>query len=277
MPRAMWSGSIAFGLVSIPVRMYAAVAEHALRFHLVHEPDGGPIGYEKICKVEERPVPESEIVKAYELDGKLVYLDEEDFAAAEAERYRSIDIQVFVGQEEIDPIFFERAYYLGPEDGSEHVYALFARALDESGLVAVARFVMREREHLGCLRVRDGAIVLSRLYFADELRPAADVRPGKVRVGNEELAMARELIERFRGRFEPERYEDDYRARLLAIIEGKARGKQAPRAPAKLPEAPPDLLEALRASVRAAGERQVPRASRAQRRSGGRRRAGTRR
>ena len=123
MPRALWTGTISFGLVSVPVRMYSAVQEQDLRFHFVHEKDGSRIGYEKICKAEEKPVPEDEIVKAYEYSkGEYVFMADEDFEAAKAEGLRTIDIEDFVAYEEIDPIFFEKTYYLGPQDGSEKVY-----------------------------------------------------------------------------------------------------------------------------------------------------------
>ena len=178
--RAIWSGSIAFGLVNVPVRMESAVKEHKLHFHYLHEPDAGRIGYQKVCKKEDdRPVPDEEIVKAFEIrKNKWVFLTDEDFkSAALDEAQRTIDIQAFVPQEEIDPIYFERTFYLGPQDGGEKTYALLARAMEESGLVAVATFVMRDRQHLACLRVRDGAIHLERMHFADEIRPAKDLDP----------------------------------------------------------------------------------------------------
>lgn len=184
MARAIWSGTIAFGLVSIPVRMESAVEEHTLHFNYVHEPDGGRIGYQKVCKAEDRPVPDDEVVKAFEIrKGKWVYLSDEDFESAQLEqRGRTIDIQAFVARDEIDPIFFERTYYLTPQEGGEKLYALLARAMEESELVAVATFVMREREHLACLRVRERVITLERMHFADEVRPAKDLAPKGVRV-----------------------------------------------------------------------------------------------
>jgi DNA end-binding protein Ku len=249
-PRAIWSGSISFGLVNAPVRMYSAIDEQQLHFHLLHEKDDSRIGYEKVCKKEEKPVPDDEIVKAYEFDdGKYVYVTDEDFAAAAGPLSKSIDIEDFVPYEEIDPIYFERTYYLGPAEGSEKVYALLVRAMEQSGLAAIARYVMREKQHLGCLRVRDGVITLERMYFADEIRNADDVKPAKASVSKRELEMATRLIDQFSGTFEPEKYEDTYRQALLAIIEDKRKGREVHREPEPAEEAPTDLLAALRASL----------------------------
>jgi DNA end-binding protein Ku len=135
MPRAIWSGSVAFGLVNAPVKMYSAIDEHNLELHLVHEKDGSRIGYEKVCKKEGKKVPDDEIVKAFEVsDGELVYLTDEDFQAAEEEGYRTIEVLDFVEHDQIDPIVFRRTYYLGPADGAEKVYALLVEALEKSGL-----------------------------------------------------------------------------------------------------------------------------------------------
>jgi DNA end-binding protein Ku len=253
MPRAIWSGTISFGLVNVPIRMFSAVQEHTLHFHYVHEPDGGRIGYEKICKAEGKPVPDSEIVKAFEVEkDEWVYMSGEDFEAAAVDGGRTIDIRDFVKTEEIDPIYFERTYYLAPQEGSEKVYALLVRALEETGLVGVATFVMRERQHLGAIRVRDGAIALERMHFADEIRPADEHAPGNVKVDKRELELAMQLIERFAGSFEPEQYEDTYRDALRAVIRKKRQGEPVKHVAAPEPEAPTDLMEALRASLESA-------------------------
>jgi DNA end-binding protein Ku len=254
MPRAIWSGSISFGLVNVPVRMYAAIDEQDLRFHLVHEKDGGRIGYEKICKREDKPVPDKEIVKAYELhEDEFVYLDDEDFEAAKSGGFKSIEIKQFVRYEEIDPIFFERSFYLGPAQGGEKVYALLAKAMAESELAAIATYVMREREHLGCLRATNGVITLAKMYFADEIRPVDEIRPKGTRVDKAELEMAAELIDSFTGTFKPEQHEDTYRAALLKVVRAKAKGKTVKAPEPAEEEEPVDLMEALRASVKAAG------------------------
>jgi DNA end-binding protein Ku len=252
--RAIWAGTIAFGLVSVPVRLEAAIEEHTLHFNYVHEPDGGRIGYQKVCKAEDRPVPDDEVVKAYEVSkGKFVYLEDEDFESAALDQARkTIDIHAFVAREEIDPIFFERTYYLTPQDGGEKVYALLARALEESELVGVATFVMREREHLACLRVRDRVLMLERMHFADEIRPAKGLAPKGVRLGKEELRMASQLVDRYSGAFRPESFKDTYRDALRKAIRAKERGKTVPAAEPEQAEEPVDLMTALRESVASA-------------------------
>jgi DNA end-binding protein Ku len=254
MPRAIWSGSIAFGLVNAPVKMYSAIDENDLELHLVHEKDGSPIGYAKVCKKEGKEVPADEIVKAYEApDGKAVYLTDEDFRAAQEEGYRAIEILDFVPHDEIDPIVFQRTYYLGPAEGAEKVYALLLKAMESSELSAVARYVFHDKQQLGALRVRDGIIILENMYFADEVRPTEGVLPKRLpRVDKRELEMAITLIERFTSSFDHDRYEDVYRKRLLRVIGQKRKGKEVHAPPVEEREAPPDLLEALRASVDAA-------------------------
>jgi len=254
MPRAIWSGSISFGLVNAPVKMYSAIDEHDLELHLVHEKDGSPIGYEKVCKKEGKEVPADEIVKAYEVsDGELVYLEEEDFEAAEEEGYRTIEVVDFVQRDEIDPIVFQRSYYLGPADGADKVYLLLLRAMEESGLSAIVEYVFHQKQQLGCLRVRDGLIVLEAMYFADEIRPVKGIAPRRgSKVDKKELEMAQTLIDRFTSDFDHGKYEDKYRKRLLKIVKQKHRGDEVHAPEREQQDAPPDLLEALRASVDAA-------------------------
>jgi DNA end-binding protein Ku len=251
MPRSIWSGTISFGLVSIPVRMVAAVSEHALHFNLLHRKDSSPIGYEKVCKQEDKRVPDDEIIKAYEVSkGKYVEVEDADFEAARTEGYHAFDITDFVAVDEIDPIYFERSYYLVPQDGGEKVYTLLVRAMEDAGLAAVGTFVMREREHLGCLRIRDGVITLERMYFADEIRPADELKPERARVNKQELEMAAALIDRFKGSFDPAKYSDTYTDKLRDLIKRKQKGEtvtvEEPEAPE---EEAPDLMEALRASI----------------------------
>jgi DNA end-binding protein Ku len=258
-PRAIWTGSIAFGLVNVPVRMYSAVEEHTLHFNFVHAPDGSRIGYEKLCKAENKPVPDDEIVKAFEYEkGEWVYMTDEDFEAAAAENHRTIDIRAFVPFEDIDPIYFERTYYLGPEENGERVYSLLSRAMDDSGLAGVAKWVMRDRQNLGLLRVRDGAIALERMHFADEIRSTEGIAPGDVKLDRSELEMAAQLIEQYSGKFKPEDYRDTYRDALCEIIEAKRKGEVVRIEAEPEPEAPTDLMAALRASVEAARGRRGP-------------------
>src|ERR687895_1443366 len=255
-PRAIWSGSISFGLVNVPVRMYSAISESDLRFNLIHEPDGGRIGYQKICKTEGEPVPDDEIVKGFEFEeDEFVVLTEEDFDAAKAEGVKSIEISDFVPYDEIDPIFFEKTYYLGPQSGGEKVYALLREAMEKTGLAGIAKFVMRDRQHLGCLRVREGTLTLEKMFFHDEVRPIDEIAPREAKVAKSELEMATSLIEQFSGSFEPEKYDDTYREALCEVIRAKRKGKTITAPEPESEEEPTDLMAALRASVEAAKKR----------------------
>jgi DNA end-binding protein Ku len=260
MPRAIWTGAISFGLVNVPARMYSAIDETDLRFHLIHEPDGGRIGYQKICKAEEKPVADDEIVRAFEVGkDKLVVLTDEDFAAAKTEGVKTIEISDFVPYEEIDPIYFERTYYLGPDKGGEKVYALLREAMERTELAAIGKYVMRDRQHLGCLRVREGVITLEKMFFHDEIRPIDEIAPKNAKVAKAELELATTLIEQFTGTFEPAKYEDTYREALVAVIKAKQKGKTIVAEPVEEDDEPADLLAALKASVDAAtkGKRSV--------------------
>jgi DNA end-binding protein Ku len=251
-PRALWSGSIAFGLVNVPVRLYGAVHEHKLQFHLVHEKDDGPIGYQKVCKLEDKPVANDEIVKAYEFKkGEVVHLTDEDFEAVQVEGQHTIDLQDFVPYEDIDPTFFAHTYLVGPQDGAEKTYALLVKAMAESGLAGIGKFVMRSRQYLGCLRVREGTLTLEQLHFADEIDPPSGIVPDRLpSVPKKELDMALTLIESFSSEWKPEKYEDTYTAALREVVKAKRRGKDVHelRQPEE-EESPPDLMEALRLSI----------------------------
>jgi DNA end-binding protein Ku len=256
-PRALWSGTISFGLVNVPVRLYNAIQDHTLHFHFVHEKDNSRIGYEKVCKAEGKPVPDKEIVRAFEYEkDEFVYLSDEDFEAAKVDGYRTIDIRDFVPYEQIDPVFFRHTYYVGPQEGAERVYSLLRRALEDSGLAGITKFVMRDRQNLGCLRVRDGVITLEQMYFADEVRAPEEIVPEQAELDKRELQMAAQLVDAFTGDFEPEKYRDTYRDTLCEIIEAKRKGKEVHVA-AEEPEEeqPTDLMAALRASVEAARNR----------------------
>jgi DNA end-binding protein Ku len=251
-PRALWTGTITFGLVNVPVRVYSAVHQHKLDFHLVHAKDDSPIGYQKICKLEETPIPNDEIVKAYEFKkGEFVQLTDDDFDAVQVEGQHSIDLEDFVPYEDIDPAFFAHTYLVGPQDGAEKTYALLVRAMEESGLAGIGKFVMRSRQYLGCLRVREGTLTLEQLYFADEVDPPAGVVPNRLpSVAKKELDMALTLIDGFSGKWQPEKYEDTYTKALREVVKAKRRGKDVHelREPAE-EESPPDLMEALRLSI----------------------------
>src|SRR4029453_19025300 len=210
-PRARWSGCISFGLVNVPVRLFSAVSEHKLQFHFVHRKDDSPIGYQKICKLEEKPVPDKEIAKAFEpRKGKYVYMEDEDFEAARVEGYKTIDITDFVPYEQIDPIYFAHTYYVAPRDGWEKVYSRLIKAMEDSDLAGIAKYVRRDRQYLGALRVREGTIALAPPPFAYAARLVEDLRPRGQRVAKGELDMARQLIDAFAGDWKPEKYRDTY-------------------------------------------------------------------
>src|SRR5256714_2408767 len=252
-PRSIWTGSISFGLVNVPVPGVSAVHEHKLGFHLVHAPDDGPIGYQKICKLEDKPVPNDEIVKAFEYKkGEVVHMEEEDFDAVRIDGQHTIELEDFVPYEEIDPTFFSHTYLVGPQDGAERPYALLVRAMEESGLAGIGKFVMRSRQYLGCLRVRDGRFTLEQMYFADEIDPPKGVMPSKLpSVPARELELATSLIESFAGKWKPSKYKDTYTDALLAVIKRKQKGEEVHAAPEVEEAEPADLMEALRASVEA--------------------------
>jgi DNA end-binding protein Ku len=176
-------------------------------------------------------------------------MDEQDFEAAKVEGYKTIDIVDFVPYEEIDPIYFAHTYYVGPDRGAEKVYSLLVKAMENSELTGIAKFVMRDKQHLGALRIRDGVITLEQLYFADEIRPIDELKPSAGRVSQEELSMAERLIESFKSEWKPEKYKDTYRDELCAIIRAKRKGKDIHAAPDVEEEAPTDLMTALRESI----------------------------
>jgi DNA end-binding protein Ku len=232
------------------VRLYSAVQEHKLHFHFVHEKDNSPIGYEKICKKEDKPVPDDEIVKAFEYKkGEYVFMEDEDFEAARVEGYKTIDITDFVAYEDIDPIFFAKTYYVGPDKGAEKTYSLLVKAMEDSELAGIAKFVMRDKQHLGALRIRDGVITLEQLYFADEIRLIDEIKGSRARVSQQELKMARQLMDSWTTEWKPEKYKDTYREELMAVIKAKRKGKEIHRSAEVEEEQSTDLLTALRRSI----------------------------
>lgn len=271
-PRAIWSGTISFGLVAIPVRMYSAIEEHKVHFHYLHRKDDSPIGYQKYCKKEEKPVADDEVGKAFEISkGEYVYVEDEDLGEIEVDGNKTMELTDFVDVEEIDPIYFEKTYHLGPQDGAEKVYSLLAKAMEDTGLAGIGMYVMRDKQHLGCLRVRDGVLTLEKMFFADEIRKVEGIKPKRAAVSKEELEMAEALIERLTGKFKPEKYKDTYTNELKKLIKAKQRGQEVHTAPKTADEEEPvDLLEALRQSMKASKGRTT--GGRTKRSSSGKRR-----
>lgn len=260
MARAIWSGSISFGLLNVPVKLYSAVARRGIALREVREADGARIRHRRVAEGTDEEVPYEQIVKAFEISpDRYVPLSKDELAALDPEKTRAIEVQDFVDLGEIDPIYFDSPYYLGPAEGAEKAYSLLARAMEESGKVAIARFVFRNKEHLAALRATDGLLSLTTMRFADEVVPPSeleDVLPSdaKQKVGKREVEMAEQLIESLTTDFDPAAYRDEYREELLALIERKAEGKEVLTAPSPEEPAPtraPDLMAALEESIAA--------------------------
>jgi len=252
-PRSIWSGSISFGLVSIPVRMFAATESKELRFHFVEKHDLEPVGYDKVRKDTGEHVDPDDIVRAFEIEkGRFVPLEADDLDRLDIELTHGIDVCDFVELEEIDPIFFRQAYYLVPQSGGEKPYRLLARTLEETGRVGIAKVVIRNKQHLACLRPVDGVLVVETMYYADEVRQPEsltdDLAWRKVPVRKAEVDMAKSLVENLSARFDPEKYTDTYRSELMELIRQKAEGAPLPEQPEQEAEVV-DLMEALRESV----------------------------
>ena len=226
--RALWSGALSFGLINIPVSLYSASMDRALHFKLVHKHDQCPIGYEKICKTTGKEIKGSDIVKAYELpSGAQVLLEDKDFKKADAKKTSTIDIQSFAGVEEIDPIYFEKPYYIEPAKKAEKAYVLLREALKDANKVGIATFVMREKEKLAAIRVMGDALLLVQLRFEDEIRDPEGLRfPGRFKVEKKEMEIAKMLIDKLSEPFAIEKYKDTYTDELLAIIKAKGKGKK---------------------------------------------------
>jgi DNA end-binding protein Ku len=259
--RSIWRGSISFGLVSVPVRMFTATESKELKFHFLHKDDLAPIGYDKVRKDTGEHVDADEIIRGFEIEkGRYVALEEEDLDRLDIELTKSIDICDFVDLVEIDPIYFRKAYYLLPEDGAEKPYLLLVRALDETAKVGIAKVVIRNKQHLACLRPLDGKLVLETMYYADEVR-----QPEKVTIKGDlreaEVEMAKSLVENLSEPFDPEKYDDTYRKELLELLRAKAKGKKLPEPSDDEPGEVVDLMAALRESVERT-KRSRPRTSR---------------
>ena len=251
-PRPIWSGTISFGLVSIPVRMLTATSSRELRFHFVDRRDLEPIGYDKVRKDTGEHVEPDDVVRAFELEnGRFVPIEPEDLDRLDVELTHSVDICDFVSLDEIDPIYFRQAYYLVPQEGGEKPYRLLVRALDETERVGIAKVVIRNKQHLACLRPYEGLLVVETMYYADEVRRPAEVVAevaGEDGLRKAEVEMAKSLVENLSAEFEPERYDDTYRAELLELIRSKAEGGQLPE-PREEEAQVVDLMQALRESV----------------------------
>lgn len=221
--RAIWKGSISFSLVNIPISLYPATKREELNFRLLRSSDLSPINYKRVAEADGKEVPWDQIVKGYEYEkGKFVVLKDEDFRRADIEATQSVDIIEFVELDEIDPMFFDRPYYLEPQKKGAKAYALLREALRRSGKVGIAKVVIKTRQHLAAVKPVQNALVLELMHFAEELIKSDTLQiPGHLDIGAKELDMASELVERMTGEWEPSKYTDDYRHALLDLIEKK--------------------------------------------------------
>jgi DNA end-binding protein Ku len=256
--RAIWSGSISFGLLNVPVKLYSAVSKQTVRFKELREDDGSRVRHKRVAESDGKEVPYEKIVKGYEYaPDQYVVLTRDELSELDPKKTRAIEIQDFVDLDDIDPIYFEHPYYLGPDKGAERAYQLLVKAMEDQHKVAIARFVLRNKEHLAAIRPMNGVLSMATMRFADEVVAPGDlddVLPDKKeKIEKRELEMAKQLIDSLSTDFEVEKYEDEYRDKLLSLIERKAKGEDVVTAPAEEPKPTkaPDLMAALEESLQA--------------------------
>jgi DNA end-binding protein Ku len=257
MARALWKGSISFGLVNIPIELHTAVRDHRPKFRMLHAKDKSPVKYERVCIRDGTPVAWEDLVKGYEYaKGEFVILTKDDFKAAAVEKTRTIDILDFVEADAIDDRFFETPYYLVPAQGGERAYALLREAIRGSGRIGIAKFILRDAQHLAAVEVIEQALVLSVMRFADELADPKPLGfPANEGIRKAELDMAKALVNSLAAEWEPEKYTDQYLENLMRIIKGKAKGKKVTLEAGETPRRGEvvDLMERLRRSLDQAG------------------------
>jgi DNA end-binding protein Ku len=251
----MWSGAISFGLVNIPIKLFSAVSRKSVHFNQIDTRTGARIQYRKVSAADGEEVPSEQITKGYQLSsGDYVLVGDDELASLDPVASRSIDIEQFVDLDEIDPLYYDSAYYVAPDKAARKPYALLTRAMEEQNKVAIARFVMRSKQYLAALRPKDGVLVMSTMVYADELNDATDLVDDDIAdadVSERELKMASQLVESLTEPFEPEKFEDTYRMQVLDLVERKAAGEEVVPAPAPVAEDKVvDLMAALEASVR---------------------------
>ena len=253
--RAIWTGTVSFGMVSIPVRLYTATESHDVRFHLLHKKDHARLKNVRWCPIDEKAVPWEEVERGYEYaKGKYMPITEEDLDKLPVATVHTVDIANFVKLEEVDPIYYDKTYYLAPDENGVKAFTLLRRALEETGRAAVAKVAIRDKENLCLVRPYGEVLSLETMLYANEVRPAdelvgaADV---SVKVSPRELEMAVSLIENLSDSFDPEKYKDEFQAAVQKVIRAKVEGAPLPEAPVRRGAKVVDLMEALRASVEA--------------------------
>ena len=253
MPRALWKGSISFGLVNIPIELHTAVRNHRPHFRMLHAKDKSPVKFERVCIRDGHPVAWEDLVKGYEYQkGHFVVVTKDDFEAAALEKTRTVDIIDFVKADEIDDRYFETPYYLVPAKGGERAYALLRDAIRESGRIGIAKFILRETQHLAAVEVIEQSLVLTVMRFADELVDVTQFDlPGDGGVRKAERDMAKALVNSLAAEWNPSKYTDEYRDNLMRVIQAKMKGKTAHLEPSAEPREAKvvDLMERLRQSL----------------------------
>jgi DNA end-binding protein Ku len=266
MPRAIWTGSLSFGLVNIPIEVHTAVRDQRPHFRMLHAKDRSPINFERICQKDGKSVAWNDIVKGYEYEkGQFVVLDKEDFAAAALEKTRRIDVLDFVEAQAIDDRYFDKPYYLTAKKGGEMAYALLREAMNESGRIGIAKFVMRETQHLAAVEGIGDALVLSTLRFADALVDTSSLSfPSGKNLKKTELNLAKTLVENLAAEWDPDKYTDDYQENLMRVIKAKMKGKEAKLVTDERPRDSNviDLMERLRASLGQSGNGRIKKTAR---------------
>ncbi len=257
MPRSIWSGAISFGLVNVPVKLYSAVSRKTVRFHQLHEADGVRIQQKRVCPADGEEVPYDNIVKGYEISpDRYVIIEPEELDALDPKKTRAIEIQEFVDLDEIDPIYFDHPYYLAPDKGAAKAYNLLRRAMEDTNKVAIARVVIRQKENLVAIRSTGDVMTMATMVFHDEVVSPDTLdevqEDGEASVSDREVEMAQQLIGSLTAPFEPEKYHDEYRERVLELIEAKAAGEEIKVQPVEEPAKVPDLMAALEQSLAAA-------------------------
>jgi DNA end-binding protein Ku len=255
MPRSIWNGVISFGMVSIPVKLYTATQSKDISFHLLHKECGTRLQQLRWCPTHERPVEWSEVSRGYEYArDEHVILTEEDFEKLPLPSTQTVELSAFVKAEEIDPVYYEKSYYLEPDAKGIKPFALLMTALREKGLTGLAKIAVRNKEQLCALRPMDGTLILETLFYPDEIRVEKTELPD-IKISDKELEMAYTLIDLLSEDFEPEKYKDEYREALMKVIEAKLEGEELPEVAAAGPAKVTDIMSALRASVEAAKKR----------------------
>src|SRR5689334_51924 len=257
MPRSIWSGAISFGLVNVPVKLFSAVSRKNVRFHQLHDKDGVRIQQKRVCPADGEEVAYENIVKGYEIaPDKYVVIEPEELEALDPKKTRAIEIQEFVDLEEIDPIYFDHPYYLAPDKGAAKPYRLLLQAMQDTNKVAIARVVIRQKENLVAIRATGDVMTMATMVFHDEVvsPDTLDEIPDddEASVSDREVEMAQQLIGSLTAPFEPKKYHDEYRERVLELIEAKAAGEEIAVQPAEEPQKVPDLMAALEQSLAAA-------------------------